>query len=243
MATSSRPGPPAQQRGGGRCRGRARARPPTAQPQASQASIRPPDAAPSKARRTDVGHPTFGDQRHQCSLPVPAAGTAEPTVRHEERGHGYVYRLYGTGRITVSDQCVTLDGSLSRSCPSTREDPVVATPGSAANVTVFRIIIVVSVVSTGAVLLGGSAAWLLERNIPGRTLQSWGDGLWWALTTLTTTGYGDQVPVTLAGRAVAAVVMIIGVAIIGGVAAGIALVSARAVAVAEERALEEEAES
>ena len=120
---------------------------------------------------------------------------------------------------------------------------MVATRGSAAHVTVLRIIIVVSVASTGAVLLGGSAAWLLERNIPGRTLQSWGDGLWWALTTLTTTGYGDHVPVTLAGRAVAAVVMITGVAIIGGVAAGIALVSARAVAVAEERALEEEAES
>ena len=79
---------------------------------------------------------------------------------------------------------------------------MVATRGSAAHVTVLRIIIVVSVASTGAVLLGGSAAWLLERNIPGRTLQSWGDGLWWALTTLTTTGYGDHVPVTLAGRAV-----------------------------------------
>ena len=70
-----------------------------------------------------------------------------------------------------------------------------------------------------------------------------GDGLRWALTTLTTTGYGDHVPVTLAGRVVAAVVMVTGVAIIGGVAAAIALVSARAVALAEEQSLVGEAES
>ena len=60
---------------------------------------------------------------------------------------------------------------------------------------------------------------------------------------MTTTGYGDHVPVTLAGRVVAAVVMVTGVAIIGGVAAAIALVSARAVAAAEERVLVGEAES
>ena len=114
---------------------------------------------------------------------------------------------------------------------------------SAARVTVLRIISVVSGVSIGVVLIGGSIEWLLERDAPQGTLGSWGDGLWWALTTLTTTGYGDHVPVTLAGRVVAAVVMVTGVAIIGGVAAAIALVSARAVALAEEQALVGEAES
>ncbi len=63
------------------------------------------------------------------------------------------------------------------------------------------------------------------------------------LSTLTTVGYGDHVPVTAAGRVVASVIMITGVAVLGGVAAGVALIVARAVALAEEEALELEAES
>lgn len=124
-----------------------------------------------------------------------------------------------------------------------KEDFVGPTRGSAAHATVLRTAIWVSGVSAAVVLTGGTAAWLLERNVPGRTFRSWGDTLWWALTTLTTVGYGDHVPVTLAGRLVGAAVMIAGVAVLGGVAAGVALIVARAVAVAEEQALEAEAES
>ena len=117
------------------------------------------------------------------------------------------------------------------------------TRGSVARHTALQTIIMVSSVSAGVVLLGGSAVWLLERGVPGGTLGSWGDGLWWALTTITTTGYGDHVPVTLAGRLVGAVVMMAGVAVVGGVAAGVALVVARAAAHAEEQAMAVEAES
>jgi voltage-gated potassium channel len=107
----------------------------------------------------------------------------------------------------------------------------------------MRTVIIVSGVSAGVVLLGGSAVWLLERGVPGGTFGSWGDSLWWALTTITTTGYGDHVPVTLAGRLVGAVVMMAGVAVVGGVAAGVALVVARAAAHAEEQTMVGEAES
>jgi len=120
---------------------------------------------------------------------------------------------------------------------------VATTRGSVARATALRTVIIVSGVSAGMVLLGGSAVWLLERSVPGGTIGSWGDSLWWAVTTMTTTGYGDHVPVTLAGRLVGAVMMMAGVAVVGGVAAGVALVVVRAAARAEEQATVGEAES
>jgi voltage-gated potassium channel len=114
---------------------------------------------------------------------------------------------------------------------------------SAARVTLFRMALCISGVSAAAIVVGGTAAWLLERDVPDRSFRSWGDAVWWALTTLTTVGYGDRVPVTVPGRLVGAMIMITGVAVLGGVAAVVALAVARAVAGVEERALEVEAES
>jgi voltage-gated potassium channel len=115
--------------------------------------------------------------------------------------------------------------------------------GSSADAAVIATSVVVTVFATAVVIVGGSLTWLLERNITGATFRSWGDAVWWALTTLTTVGYGDHVPVTVAGRLLGAAIMVAGVAVLGGVAAGVALVVARAVARTEEQALEAEAES
>lgn len=41
-------------------------------------------------------------------------------------------------------------------------------------------------------------------------IRSVGDGLWWAITTVTGVGYGDVVPVTVEGRLVGAVLMTVG---------------------------------
>ena len=41
-----------------------------------------------------------------------------------------------------------------------------------------------------------------------------GRGLWWSVQTVTTVGYGDAVPATVAGRLVAALVMLAGIAFI-----------------------------
>jgi hypothetical protein len=81
---------------------------------------------------------------------------------------------------------------------------------------------VVALVSVAVVMAGGTAVWRLESDIPGANLTRWGDSLWWAVTTLTTVGYGEHYPVTLGGRLVAVVIMASGVAIIGAVAALVA---------------------
>ncbi|WP_164861480.1 potassium channel family protein [Microbacterium sp. CPCC 204701] len=62
----------------------------------------------------------------------------------------------------------------------------------------------------------------VERHAPGAGITSFGIALWWACVTVTTTGYGDYVPVTDAGRAVAAALMFGGVALAGIITASLA---------------------
>jgi len=47
------------------------------------------------------------------------------------------------------------------------------------------------------------------------TFQTSGDGLWWAVTTVTSVGYGDYYPVTTPGRILGAILELAGVAIFG----------------------------
>lgn len=108
---------------------------------------------------------------------------------------------------------------------------------------VLQLSAIVTAFAGSVVLLSGTALWLVERNQPTSTVHSYGDALWWAMTTLTTTGYGDHVPVTTAGRVIGAVVMMTGVAVIGAVAAVIAFGLAARLARQEELAVTAEAES
>ena len=55
------------------------------------------------------------------------------------------------------------------------------------------------------VIAGGTAYAALEDQP-----NAW-DGVWWAVTTMTTVGYGDQFPVTSEGRVLAIVVMLVGI--------------------------------
>jgi voltage-gated potassium channel len=67
----------------------------------------------------------------------------------------------------------------------------------------WRVIAVVTVVVT---LSGG----LLVRLTDPGSIPSVLTGFWWSLQTVTTVGYGDVVPASVAGRATAAVVMLAG---------------------------------
>ncbi|MDQ6958763.1 MAG: ion channel [Mariprofundaceae bacterium] len=64
----------------------------------------------------------------------------------------------------------------------------------------------------GMVFLFGTSTYLLEHH-QNPSFSSISDGLWWAFVTLTTVGYGDIVPVTEAGRIIAALTMAFGIAV------------------------------
>lgn len=76
--------------------------------------------------------------------------------------------------------------------------------------------------SAMAVTAGGLLVYAIERDQPDGTITSAADGLWWAIVTTTTVGYGDYAPVTPEGRAVAIVLMLLGVGLVGVVTANVA---------------------
>ena len=58
-------------------------------------------------------------------------------------------------------------------------------------------------------------------------IKTFGDGVWWALVTITTVGYGDITPVTILGRLIAGTLMFVGLGLIATVTA---IVSAKFIA-------------
>jgi len=62
----------------------------------------------------------------------------------------------------------------------------------------------------------------VERGQPGASVETLGDSVWWAFVTFATVGYGDMVPVTLAGRTIGVVLMVVGLALVAVITASIA---------------------
>ena len=77
-------------------------------------------------------------------------------------------------------------------------------------------VLIICIISFGYVF------YLVEPQI-----KTFGDGIWWALVTITTVGYGDITPLTTIGRLVAGTLMFVGLGLIATVTA---IVSAKFIA-------------
>jgi voltage-gated potassium channel len=79
--------------------------------------------------------------------------------------------------------------------------------------------------TTTAVLVlfvGAVGIFDVERDAPHGNIRTFGDAAWWAITTVTTVGYGDRYPVTNEGRLIAVGLMLTGIAVLGVITASIA---------------------
>jgi voltage-gated potassium channel len=77
--------------------------------------------------------------------------------------------------------------------------------------------VVIAAASTSMTLLAGALMTVADHD----NFPSIGSGLWWAVQTVTTVGYGDHVPVTVAGRLIAALVMLAGIGFLTVITAAI----------------------
>ena len=77
--------------------------------------------------------------------------------------------------------------------------------------------VVIAIVTTSITLGAG----LLMTVIDRKNFPSLGGGLWWAVQTVTTVGYGDHVPTNAIGKFVAAFVMLLGIGFITVITAAI----------------------
>ena len=66
-----------------------------------------------------------------------------------------------------------------------------------------------------------------ENGVPGAKIKDAGDAMWWAVTTVTTVGYGDVFPITVAGRYVGVITMFVGIAVAGSLTATMASILIR----------------
>jgi voltage-gated potassium channel len=84
----------------------------------------------------------------------------------------------------------------------------------------FRVLIA----AAATLFLGAWLVLLFEENAMGSNIHSYPDALWWAIVTVTTVGYGDRYPASEGGRAVAVVLMLLGIGLIGVLTATVASV-------------------
>ena len=86
----------------------------------------------------------------------------------------------------------------------------------------FAITIKVLIASIFIAYISAVQITITERAVEGSNIKNFEDGLWWAITTVTTVGYGDRFPTTTEGRFLAAVLMFMGISLVGVITASVA---------------------
>jgi voltage-gated potassium channel len=71
------------------------------------------------------------------------------------------------------------------------------------------------------IFLGGFAALALEYGTENPQITSFPDAIWWSISTVTTVGYGDIVPNSIAGRIMGMFLMVIGIGIMTAFISGV----------------------
>ena len=86
----------------------------------------------------------------------------------------------------------------------------------------FAITIKVFLASLFVAYISAVQITITERAVEGSNIKNFGDGLWWAITTVTTVGYGDRYPTTTEGRFLAVGLMVMGISLMGVITASVA---------------------
>jgi len=86
----------------------------------------------------------------------------------------------------------------------------------------FAITIKVFLASIFVAYISAVQITITERAVEGSNIKNFGDGFWWAITTVTTVGYGDRYPTTTEGRLIAVALMITGISLMGVITASVA---------------------
>ncbi len=86
----------------------------------------------------------------------------------------------------------------------------------------FAITVKVAITAVFVAYISAVQITISERNIDGSNIKSFEDGLWWAVTTVTTVGYGDKFPTTTEGRLLAVLLMLVGISLVGVITASVA---------------------
>lgn len=86
----------------------------------------------------------------------------------------------------------------------------------------FAITVKVAITALFVAYISAVQITISERNVDGSNIKSFEDGLWWAVTTVTTVGYGDRFPTTTEGRLLAVLLMLVGISLVGVITASVA---------------------
>lgn len=78
-----------------------------------------------------------------------------------------------------------------------------------------KALVATAILLFGAVLFSATAIHIAEQEAQPDAFGSIPSAMWWAIVTITTVGYGDVTPVTVAGRMIASVTMVLGYVMLG----------------------------